>query len=170
MAFTIVHTARRQIVYVVGHKVLEDKTCPIPRILIPVDGSPYSMKRVEHAASLAGQLDAVSKITLLRVINLALYMERLREGIDHEEETQKILEEARAVFLKTGIPEGLIVTRVRIGGPSEKILTEAGEGDYNLIIMGSRGRSAVKDLILGGVSSTVLQRCQEPTVAIVSSE
>jgi len=97
-------------------------------------------------------------------------MERLKEGIDHEEETQKILEEARAVFLKKNIPEGLIATRVRIGRPPEEILTEAEEGDYNLIIMGHRGRSAVKDLIIGGVSSTVLQRCQNPTVAIVSSE
>jgi len=70
----VVHSARRQTVYIVGHNVLEDKTCPIPKILIPVDGSPYSMKGVEYAASMAGQLEAISNITLLRVINpSALY-------------------------------------------------------------------------------------------------
>lgn len=53
--------------------------------------------------------------------------------------------------------------------PSEEILKEAEEGDYNLIIMGRKGSSAIKDLIIGGVSSTVLQRCHNPTVAIVSS-
>jgi nucleotide-binding universal stress UspA family protein len=59
---------------------------------------------------------------------------------------------------------------MRIGTPSDEILREAEEGDHNLIIMGRKGRTAMKDLILGGVSSTVLQRCQNPTVAIVSSK
>ena len=39
----------------------------------------------------------------------------------------------------------------------------------NLVIMGRKGRSVFKNLILGGVSSTVLQRCQNPIFAIASS-
>ncbi|MEW6616138.1 MAG: universal stress protein [Thermodesulfobacteriota bacterium] len=166
----VVHTASRQTVYIVGHKVLEDNKCPIPRILIPVDGSPYSMKGVEHAVYLSSRLEGITKITLLKVINLALYIERLKEGVDHEDEAQRILEDARTVFLRAGISEGLIDTRVEIGIPYEEILREAEEGNYNLIIMGRKGRSAIKDLLLGGVSPTVLQRCQNPTVAIVSGE
>jgi nucleotide-binding universal stress UspA family protein len=167
----VVHAATRQTVYIVGQRILKDKICLIPNVLIPVDGSPYSMKGVEHAACLAKDLKAsMSKITLLRVINLSLYMQRLKEGIDPEEEAGKILEEAKAVFLKVDIPEGLIITRVRLGIPSEEILKEAEAEDCNLIIMGRKGRTALKDLLLGGVSSTVLQRCQNPTVAIVSSE
>lgn len=167
----VVHAASRQTVYIVGQRILKDKACPIPRVLIPVDGSSYSMRGVEHAACLAKDLKAsMSKITLLRVGNLSLYMQRLKKGIDPEEEAGKILEQAKAVLLKADIPEGLITTRVKTGIPSEEIPKEAEAEDYNLIIMGRQGRTALKDLLLGGVSSTVLQRCQNSTVAIVSSE
>ena len=59
--------------------------------------------------------------------------------------------------------------KVRIGGPAEEIIQEAEKGTCNLIIMGRKGRTALKDFIIGGISSTVLQRCQNITVAIVSS-
>jgi nucleotide-binding universal stress UspA family protein len=167
----VVHAASRQTVYIVGHKILKDKKCPIPKVLIPVDGSSYSMRGVEHAACLAAELKAsMDEITILRVINLALFEKRLKEGIDPEEEAEKILEEAKAVFLQAEVSESLIKTKVRLGQPSEEILKEAKEEDYSLIIMGRKGRTAIKDIILGGVSSTVLHRCQNPTIAIVSSE
>jgi len=167
----VVHVATKQTVYVVGQSILEDKTCPIPKVLVPVDGSSYSMRGAEHAAGLVTELKAcVRNITILRVINLALYMERIKEGIDPEEEAGRILKEAKAVFLQAEVPEGLITTKVRIGEPAEEILKEAEEGNYNLVIMGRKGRTALRDLILGGVSATVLHRCLNPTVAIVSSE
>ncbi|NWF52802.1 MAG: universal stress protein [Nitrospirae bacterium] len=167
----VVHSARRQTVYIVGRKILKDKSCPIPKILIPVDGSSYSMKGVEHAACLTADLKPyISKITLLRVINLALYEKRLREGIDSDEEAVKILDEAKSLFLYAGVPETLITTKVRVGNPSEEILAESEENDYNLVVLGRKGRTAIKDLILGGVSTTVLHRSKNQTVAIVSSE
>ncbi|MGQ9569701.1 MAG: universal stress protein [Thermodesulfovibrionales bacterium] len=167
----VVHSVRKQTVYIIGKKVLKDKRCPIPKILIPVDGSVYSMKGAEHAACLIADLKThMQRITLLRVINIAVYEKRLREGIDSEEEAVRILDEAKGLFLQTGISEEIITTKVRVGNPSEEILSEAGQGDYNLVVMGRRGRSAFKDLILGGVSTTVLHRIQNQTLAIVSSE
>jgi nucleotide-binding universal stress UspA family protein len=167
----VVHAATRQTVYIVGQRVLKSKTCPIPRILIPVDGSSHSMRGVEHAACLISAFAAsLDSITLLRVINPALFAERLKEGIDPDKEARTILDKAKEVFLRADIPERVITSKMRIGTPSDEILREAEEGDYNLIIMGRKGRTAFKDLILGGVSSTVLQRCQNPTVAIVSGK
>ena len=167
----VIHSASKQTVYIVGYKILQDKACLIPKILIPVDGSVYSMRGVEDAVCLTSELKAhVSRITLLRVINLSLYLKRIREGIDPEEESKRILDEAKEVFLRAGIPERFITTRIKVGQkPAEEIIKEAEEGQYNLVIMGRKGRSALEDLIMGGVSSTVLQRCQNPTVAIVSS-
>lgn len=167
----VVHAAIRQTVYIISHRILKDKTCPITRFLIPVDGSSHSMKGVEHAACLAKDLkDFMGKITLLRVINLSLYMHRLKEGTDPEKEAGKILKGAKAILLDADIPESLITTRVKTGIPSDEILKEAEAEDYNLIIMGRKGRTALKDFLLGGVSSTVLQRCQSSSIAVVSSE
>ncbi len=167
----VIYAANRQTVYIVGHRPLEGKACPIPRILLPVDGSPYSMKGVEHAVCLASNLKgALGGITLLRVINVALYMERMKKGIDPEQEAQKIFDEAKKLFLDAGIQETLITTKIKMGSPIEEIIRDVEAEDYNFIIMGRKGRSALKEMILGGVSSTVLQRCSNPTVAIVSSE
>jgi nucleotide-binding universal stress UspA family protein len=57
-----------------------------------------------------------------------------------------------------------------MGNPSEEIMKEAEAGDYSLIVMGRKGRTALKELLLGGVSSTVLQRCHKPTIVLVSSD
>jgi len=166
----VVHTATKQTVYIVGRSVLKEKEGPIPKILISVDGSPYSMKGAEHAACLTGVLKgSITRITLLQVIDLALYLKNLKEGIDPEEEAKKILEEAKAVLVQAGVSEGVITTKVRVGTPADEILKEA-EEDHNLVIIGRKGRTAIKDLILGGVSSTVLHRCLNPTVAIMSSK
>ncbi|GBD95583.1 MAG TPA: universal stress protein [Nitrospirae bacterium] len=166
----VVHAASRQTVYVIGYEVLKDKAFPVPSMLIPVDGSPYSMKGVEHAACLAGTLKgSIRGITLFRVINTALYKERVAKGEYPDMEAEQVLNAAKAVFLQAEVSEELITIKSRRGKPAEEILKEAEEGDYNLVIMGRKGRSTIKDLLLGGVSSTVLHRCQNPTVAIVSS-
>jgi nucleotide-binding universal stress UspA family protein len=166
----VIHAATRQTIYIVGNKIAKDKTCPIPKILIPVDGSVYSMQGVEHIACLTASLkESLDSITLLRVINMALYMERLKGGTDPEGEAHQILNDAKKVFLDAGFPQDLIETKVAIGKPAEEILKEAGQGAYNLIVMGRKGRTALKDIMLGGVSSTVLQRSINPTIALVGS-
>jgi nucleotide-binding universal stress UspA family protein len=167
----VVHAATRQTIYIVGNKISKDKACPIPKILIPVDGSSFSMKGVEHVTCLTAPFkESLDRITLLRVINMALYMARLKGGKDPEGEANQILNDAKAVFLNAGFSENLIETKVSIGNPAEEILKEADQGKYNLIVMGRKGRTALKDLMIGGVSSTVLQRCQNQTVAIVSNK
>jgi nucleotide-binding universal stress UspA family protein len=95
-------------------------------------------------------------------------LKKLKEVIDPEAEADKILNEAKTTLLQAQVPEELIKTKVMSGTPAEEILKEA-EEDYNLIIMGRKGRTALKDLILGGVSSTVLHRCIQQTIALVSS-
>jgi len=167
----VVHGASKQTVYIVGQKILRDKEYSIQKILIPVDGSIYSMKGVEEAACLAVVLkEKIKKITLLRVINLALYVERIKEGIDPELEAQRILEDAKAIFLRAEVPENCIETKIRVGIPAEEILKDIEAEEYNIIVMGRKGRTAIKDFVLGGVSTTVLHRCQNPTIAIVSIE
>jgi nucleotide-binding universal stress UspA family protein len=111
----------------------------------------------------------MSRITLLRVINLALYAGKSREGIDPFDEAREILDKAKAFLMEADISESLIATKIRMGKPSEEILQESKEEDYNIIIMGRKGRTALKDLVLGGVSTTILHRIQNPTVAIVST-
>ncbi|MCS7163956.1 MAG: universal stress protein [Thermodesulfovibrio sp.] len=162
----ILYGLLNQNIYIIGQKVSEDK--PIGKILIPVDGSEYSMKAVEHVVSLAKVVKNIEKITILRVINVSLYLERLRQGIDPEMEAEEILIASKRKFTNEGIPSDLVITKSAVGFPKDEIIREIQEGNYDLIVMGRKGRSAIKDIILGGVSTTVLNNCFEQTVAIIN--
>jgi nucleotide-binding universal stress UspA family protein len=126
------------------------------------------MKAVEHAVCIAKFVKNIDKITILRVINLSLYLERVKEEIDPREEAKEILNKAKMKFLEEEVPQDLIETKTSIGFPKEEIVREIKEGNYNLVIMGRKGRSALKDLVLGGVSSAVINKCFEPTIAIIN--
>jgi len=162
----VVHGLINQNVYLVGEKIAEGS--PVSDILIPVDGSEYSMKAVEHAVCIAKVVKGVNKITVLRVINVSLYLERVKQGIDPEEEAIEILNRAKKRFLDEGVPQELIETKTCVGFPKDEIVKEIQEGNYKLVIMGRKGRSALKDIVLGGVSSTVINKCFEPTIAIIN--
>jgi nucleotide-binding universal stress UspA family protein len=163
----VVHKVHKQVVYIIGSEFLQEKGETVPKILIPVDESRYSMNSVEYSACLAGMLiESMSGITLLRVIN----MDKSEAGEDDEEEAQKILDNVKAVFIQNGISEEKITTIKRYGEPAEEIIKEMAVDDYNMIVLGRERRSAIKDYMLGGVSTTVIQNCKKPTVAIVSSE
>jgi nucleotide-binding universal stress UspA family protein len=162
----VLHGLINHNVYLVGEKVSEAD--PASSILVPVDGSEYSMKAVEHALCLAKVVKGINKITILRVINVSLYLERLGQGIDPEEEAKEILNKAKKRFFDEGIPYELIETKTSVGFPKDEIVREIKEGNYNLVIIGRKGRTALSDFVLGGVSSTVINKCFEPTVAIIN--
>ncbi|MCS7203841.1 MAG: universal stress protein [Thermodesulfovibrio sp.] len=151
-------------IYLIGQK--EDSL--IYRILIPVDGSEYSMKAVEHGVFLAKYLKALEKIVILRVINVSHYLERTKQGIDPETEAEEILMDAKRRFINTGVSLDLIETKSKVGFPKEEIIREIQEFGYDLVIMGRKGRSAIKDLVFGSVSAAVLNHCFEQTVAIIN--
>ena len=162
----VLHELINHNIYIVGEKIPEKN--PASKILVPVDGSEYSMKAVEHAVYIAKFIKNIDKITILRVINLSLYLERVKEGINPEEEAKEILNKAKMKFLEEKVPQDLIETKISIGFPKEEIVREIKEGNYNLVIIGRKGRSALKDLVLGGVSSAVINKCFEPTIAIIN--
>ncbi len=57
-------------------------------------------------------------------------------------------------------------TATRLGGPTEVLLDEAERLDADLIVVGTRGRGGLAELLLGSVSRSVAARAQRP-VAIV---
>lgn len=165
----VVYNTKKQIVYLVGEKFSEDQVEPVSKILVPVDGSEYSKRAVEHAVYVVKRLgEKVKEIKLLRVINLDVYYERISQGIDPERDAEENLSIAKRKFLDEYIPEKLIQTQILIGIPSEEIIKEIKENSYDLVIIGRRGRSPLKDLVMGGVSSAVVYHCKETTIAIIN--
>jgi nucleotide-binding universal stress UspA family protein len=71
---------------------------------------------------------------------------------ESEREYQELLEQAVA-----SVPQDLPVRKVLAHGrPGERILEQLKDGNYDLVVMGSRGRGEVRSLLLGSVSHEVL--------------
>lgn len=166
---SLLHKPIHQSVYVIGAKadILKADTCPIPRILVPLDGSPHAVAAAREAAILAKCYgNAVAEVILLHVIDLARYAKH--EYISKSQED--ILKEAQQIFTDSGINESKIADMVEYGSPGEVILNTAKEKQTNLLIIGRRGRSAFQELFMGSVSREVVQRCNDATVGVVSGE
>ncbi|HEX3015580.1 MAG TPA: universal stress protein [Desulfobacteria bacterium] len=125
-------------------------------ILVPVDGSDYSLKAAKTAASIAEKY--ASKVTLLCVRTLPKTTPGFNSGDYYipndfiknlEDEGKEILQQAQQVFTEKSVE-----TLIRIGNPAQEILEEAKNG-YELIVMGSRGLGEIRGFLMGSVSDRV---------------
>jgi nucleotide-binding universal stress UspA family protein len=76
---------------------------------------------------------------------------------------KKMLEQCEKIAARNNI---LIKTTSELGDPAKIIIKLANSNDYDLIIMGSRGRSAFKELLLGSVSQKVVHHAKCPVMVV----
>lgn len=139
------------------------------KMLVCADGSAQSQKAIDKALEIAGGC-SVDEITLISVVEekyklpsgshdrMPLTPEEVRKfeklGEYEQEEAEKMLEAAAKRFADKGIKAGRYVA---CGHPAETISSYAAEGGFDMIVMGSRGLGGLRKLLLGSVSSAVLQ-------------
>ena len=136
------------------------------KILIPIDGSTNSMKAIDYAIDLADKYK--SELLALHVLysqsGFAFHKETVAGAItssslndlnlDAKQEAEKWFEEInkRAEEKKVHIKTEVVFTVISI---VEGILTYAEKENINLIIIGSKGKSGWKKLIVGSVASGI---------------
>ena len=135
------------------------------KILVATDGSEYSERALIEAKKIA--VCRGSKVTIINVAtDLPAYVQgdhvdTTKESvIKHQNET---LEEALIIFQDYS---GEVDTISRNGKESVAIIKEAEEGDYDLIIMGSKGEGAFFRAILGSTSNNVLNHVKKNVLII----
>ena len=131
-------------------------------ILVPIDGSDHAEKAVSVAADLAGKYDAELHImTVMESTALPNGLHRFAEaehitGGEAQIATyisDRFLDRAREVAKEEGAKS--IETMVVMGDVQEKILEYAEKIGADLIVLGSRGLSDLKGLMLGSVSHKI---------------
>ncbi|MDO5531001.1 universal stress protein [Sutterella sp.] len=138
------------------------------RILVPVDGSTNSLNAVSFIASRQTLLGSNPEIELLN-IQLPLPARACRlVGQDaiqryYEDEAEKVFEPARKILQKVGFTasESFVV-----GEAAPSISKAAEKTNADLVVMGSRGQSAIKGLFFGSVSNGVLAQSKCPMLVI----
>ena len=79
-----------------------------------------------------------------------------------QEELEKALREAA-----DDVPDDLsVTTQLLDGDPARELLRLARDGDFDVIVMGSRGRGRVTAALLGSVSNRVMHDAGVPVIVI----
>ena len=120
------------------------------KIIVPVDGSAYSLKAVETACDLA----LAKPPSSLLLTAVAVEIPELEEGIYIAEkmkaQAQVALTKAKEVALARGVTaETTILTGV---SPSDEIVQAAKEHKADLIVIGSRGLAGKTKSFLGSTA------------------
>jgi nucleotide-binding universal stress UspA family protein len=142
-------------------------------ILVAIDGSTHAEHALAEAIDLAERNDA--ELTVMTCVPdppavllsgtgyAAVDFDSLRG--DAEDNCMLLLDAATRT-----VPEGITVTtKLAHGRPAEQILARAEQG-HDLIVMGSRGRSELRSLVLGSVSHKVLNASPTAVLVIHASE
>jgi Universal stress protein UspA and related nucleotide-binding proteins len=137
------------------------------KILVPIDGSDAALRAANYARIVAEKFE--SAVTLLHVIEHPGYLSpdtnNLPESViqDMDKNGEKVLAEALEIFADF---DGRISTKIEYGHAGIKITDLSKEYGYSLIVMGRRGLSGVKQLLIGSVSNYVLHYAKCPTLII----
>src|SRR3989338_6360458 len=136
----------------------------IEKILAPIDGSANSLRGLQSAITFAKQFD--SEITGLYVVNvpaaaaIRVSPEMRKKEIRYAE---SIIDEATKMAAKNGIT---FKPKIETGNPGEKIVKVANAGNFDLVVIGSRGRGSAKEMFLGSTSNHVLHKAKSPVVVV----
>ena len=139
------------------------------RLLLAIDSSAHSRAALDEAIDLARTNNA--RLTIMTVVpdtpSWSLFGVMSAPVEPHlqweiEQAYQAVLDDAvDAVPADIGVR-----TLLRRGLPGPAIADEAAAGDYDLVVMGSRGRGELRSLVLGSTSRHVLQHCSVPILAV----
>lgn len=133
-------------------------------ILVGVDGSAEATAAAEFAAGLAAQTGA----HLLLAYTEPIYPTdnpELRERFSASERdfAEKMLTEAKARHTRPGVAVESIVSQ---GDAAGQLAARALEADIDLVVVGHRGRGAVKRMLLGSVADRLVQISPKPVLVV----
>ena len=153
------------------------------KILIALDGSEISSKIVEFAAETLSQNSVITLFSVIPNVDLLCELDPpFVKGFAPEQypdycrtiqdEKKRLLEETlqagTQVFLEAGFKAESILTKIEVMkiDVALTIIEEARTG-YDLMVLGRRGHSGLKEFFFGSVSQKVLHAVEDISVLIV---
>lgn len=146
---------------IVLYSVIGDK---MKAILVPLDGSSNSQRGMEMAISLARKCKAT--VTGMYVQDTLTRSEFAPSSVTAEEPDAyavELIERAAATAEENKVK---FVSKVAYGDVGYAIVKEANSGDFDLVVIGSRGRGGVRAAFFGSVTKYVLQASKAPVLVV----
>jgi len=136
-------------------------------ILIPTDGSAQSMNAVEEGVRLASVVGAT--VHALYVIDefeakvVPITGEQEDKAAEYEQYGEEVTGEVADAAEAAGVD---CVAAVRAGVTHDEIERYAEEHDVDLVVMGSRGRSNLEEMLLGSTADKVIRSLDVPVTVV----
>ena len=145
----------------------------VKKVLLATDGSDGSL----HAARVLGELLAgrpESQVTVIYVAHIPRSFNLTDEfgnKITPEVPIDIMIRRSADPILKRtlaalSLPEVSVNVEVQVGEPAEEIVDLARLEGYDLVVVGSRGLSPVKEILLGSVSNRILHTAPCPVLVV----
>ena len=138
-------------------------------ILVPTDGSEYTKAAVRKAMELAKL--AGGKVTALYVLDQTILTNMPMDTavMNVYNTLEKEGKEAVDFVKELGEQEGVETTvSIKDGAPVKVILEESSK--YDIIVMGTLGRTGMSKLLMGSVAERVVRASQCPVLVVRASE
>lgn len=133
-------------------------------VVVALDGSDTADRAGEHALDIAARFGAT--VHAVYVVNSAVYdlQESPRSIVGSLKEGGTATVEEYAETARS--QEVSATASVVDGRPAEEVLRRAGEVDADLVAVGTRGRGASDDNLLGSTTRRVLAEAEEPVLSV----
>ncbi len=140
-------------------------------VLVAFDGSPDSQRALREAARLAGSEGRLTIVSVAPHPTSWIVGGTMAPPYDTSKVQEEIDESWRAQLREAAdsTPEGLrerVEPKLIHGSPGPAIIDEISAGNYDLVVLGTRGHSAVGALLLGSVSFHVIHGSTIPTLIV----
>lgn len=140
----------------------------IKKILLPTDFSVHSDHALIYAVEFARNFDAY--ICVLHVLRGPIYPVAYAIDVDFDALDAEMRISAETQLESTERKIKLEGVRVKstliVGDPFPEIVSFAGKGEYDIIIMGTHGHGAVKHMLLGSTAERVVRKAPCPVLTI----
>jgi nucleotide-binding universal stress UspA family protein len=138
------------------------------KILLAVDGSPYTRKMLDYVVANRGLFDASHSYMLFNAQPPLPPHARSALGANvvndyHRDEAEKVLQPALATLAAQGLTAE---SKWEVGAAGDTIAAFAQRGGYELLLMGSHGHGSLARLVMGSVTTQVLAQCGVPVLLI----
>lgn len=138
----------------------------ISKILVPIDGSSNSFRGLNMAITIAKEMNA--SITIMHSMYEPPRSEFKRAGsmsVEQKNEMQKFIQKAQETLEKSGLK---YTTKMAYGNIGYNIirLAHTKSKKFDMIVIGSRGRGAVKGMFFGSISNYVMHSSKLPVLVV----
>jgi len=139
------------------------------KILLPVDGSKSALNAAKYVGKLAKNLRGQCTVTLISVhddIGLGHVKQFVATNVINDylcEVSQKELKPAQKALDAAGIKHNMVIKRGNVAG---EIIAIANKEKFDLIVMGSKGRTGIVDALMGSIAQKVSNAAKQPVLLI----